>query len=1043
MGNQLGDYFNLAKNNQSIKNLPKLFKFIVFFLSVCLISVPGNRQNVEAANDKLCQQAVDVVLLMDRSGSMDYTSRCDWWGLECVGVKPNCSSYAWTLNTTYNETQAWCDAKTSSAPHQSVYLNIDPKKIVAAKSAADNFVDFLGTNDQSAVISFANEAILNKGLSNDHLASQGAINSMVASGATNIGDAIKRGIQELQSNRVNPQAGHIMILLTDGKANKPNGNGNDENPADVAYAQNQAVIAATAGFKIFTIGLGSDGEIDQTMLQNIANTTDAQYYHAPTQNDLQAIYSAISERVCQYGSISGCKYQDANHDGSIDGETKIAGWPITLTIGCKVFNQTTDESGCFQFSGLEPGTYTLSEGTKTGVSSIKTYPDQANYQINLSEGANLSNYNFANYIVVCGNGIKDDTEQCDDGNTASGDGCSASCQTETPPTSVCGNGEVETGEACDNGATNGDHVLCSAQCQLNSACNNGLDDDDDSLSDQADPGCHSDNNPTNSESYDKNDNNETDQPVCGNNLVESGEQCDDGNTTAEDGCSATCQTEGGGGPVCGDGVKEGSEQCDDGNTANGDGCSASCVVEQPASVCGNNKIETGEACDDGNTADGDGCSASCQIEVPVCGNNKIETGENCDDGNTTSGDGCSDLCQTEGGGGPTYSWLIADWGTCSADCGGGTQTRIVVCQDNNSQVVADEKCTETKPSTSQSCNPQSCGGGGSTYSWLTGNWGTCSADCGGGTQNRTAICQDNNQQTVADENCPSPKPELGQTCNTQGCGGGGGGGGGGVVSQDLIIFNEMVSEVTDTTATITWTTNKNATSRVVYDTVSHPEISGQLPPKYSYAFSNTEDSTKIVGHSMIITGLTPQTKYYFRPISSASPEKIGKEVTFNTGGVAGVKLTEQAVLNINKQAMVSSAKAGDVVKFKITIVNSGNQPAINVVVTDILPEGFSYQDGAKGTWSLGDLAANDSREIDYAVKVKDDIKEGVYTNKAQIKADNHDLVNTTASLEIKEGKVLGEKLAATGFSTADLLVLLSVLTTLIGSSIFLRRKYLS
>lgn len=44
--------------------------------------------------------------------------------------------------------------------------------------------------------------------------------------------------------------------------------------------------------------------------------------------------------------------------------------------------------------------------------------------------------------------------------------------------------------------------------------------------------------------------------ICGNNSVEAGEQCDDGNTAAGDGCSDTCQTEaaapagnGGGGPI--------------------------------------------------------------------------------------------------------------------------------------------------------------------------------------------------------------------------------------------------------------------------------------------------------------------------------------------------------------------------------------------------------------------------------------------------------------------------------------------------------------
>jgi len=44
-------------------------------------------------------------------------------------------------------------------------------------------------------------------------------------------------------------------------------------------------------------------------------------------------------------------------------------------------------------------------------------------------------------------------------------------------------------------------------------------------------------------------------PVCGNSIIETGEQCDDGNTNSGDGCSSTCQTEaappggGGGGAV--------------------------------------------------------------------------------------------------------------------------------------------------------------------------------------------------------------------------------------------------------------------------------------------------------------------------------------------------------------------------------------------------------------------------------------------------------------------------------------------------------------
>lgn len=49
----------------------------------------------------------------------------------------------------------------------------------------------------------------------------------------------------------------------------------------------------------------------------------------------------------------------------------------------------------------------------------------------------------------CGDRIVDAGEQCDDGNTANGDGCSSTCQMETR----CGNGTLENGEECDDGNT--------------------------------------------------------------------------------------------------------------------------------------------------------------------------------------------------------------------------------------------------------------------------------------------------------------------------------------------------------------------------------------------------------------------------------------------------------------------------------------------------------------------------------------------------------------------------------------------------------------
>jgi cysteine-rich repeat protein len=122
---------------------------------------------------------------------------------------------------------------------------------------------------------------------------------------------------------------------------------------------------------------------------------------------------------------------------------------------------------------------------------------------------------------------------------------------------------------------------------------------------------------------------------CGDGLIEDLETCDDGNTTAGDGCSASCEVEAGytcaGTPSvcairCGDGVRGGLEGCDDGNTTPGDGCATGCAVEP-----------------------GFTCVGSPSVCAPRCGDGVVIGAETCDDGFTQSGDGCSATCRTEAG----------------------------------------------------------------------------------------------------------------------------------------------------------------------------------------------------------------------------------------------------------------------------------------------------------------------------------------------------------------------------------------------------------
>jgi cysteine-rich repeat protein len=131
--------------------------------------------------------------------------------------------------------------------------------------------------------------------------------------------------------------------------------------------------------------------------------------------------------------------------------------------------------------------------------------------------------------VACGNGEVEPGEECDDGDTLSGDGCSDVCLEE-----ICGNARVDAGEECDDGNTLDDDD-CDSLCQLE----------------------------------------------CGNGNLDGDEQCDDGNRTNGDLCDENCIDE-----VCGNGVVQPGppkEDCDDGNTLSGDGCSSSCVAEAPAS----------------------------------------------------------------------------------------------------------------------------------------------------------------------------------------------------------------------------------------------------------------------------------------------------------------------------------------------------------------------------------------------------------------------------------------------------------------------------
>lgn len=252
--------------------------------------------------------------------------------------------------------------------------------------------------------------------------------------------------------------------------------------------------------------------------------------------------------------------------------------------------------------------------------------------------------------VACGNGRLEPGEECDDGNTAAGDGCSATCTDE--PFS-CGNGIVEPfgNEVCDDFDTAaGDG--CNADCTSNETCGNGVVDTirgetcDDGGGDfvasldgaQEVPAVVT--AATGTATFTLNPDDTLTYAVTttglsgimahihlgapgvsGDILINlTGGPTDWSGTTAPLSVDQLAYLRAGSLYVnvhtAANPLGEIRGQIGFAAPTGGDGCSADCRSNE---TCGNGVIDatTGEGCDDGDLAAGDGCDGSCQPEV--CG----------------------------------------------------------------------------------------------------------------------------------------------------------------------------------------------------------------------------------------------------------------------------------------------------------------------------------------------------------------------------------------------------------------------------------------
>jgi Ca-activated chloride channel family protein len=199
--------------------------------------------------------------------------------------------------------------------------DIEPTRMEAAKSAARIFIEKQPENVEIGVVSFSGFAAVVQKPTTDRDEVITAIERLMPQRRTAVGSGIATSLQaifavpdpEPQSSELFPSpepapateplprgkfAPAVIVLLTDGESNSG------------IHPLEAAAQASDLGVRIYTIGLGTpDGTIinvegwsvrvrlDEESLKSIAQKTDAKYFKAGSETDLNEIYKNLSTQL--------------------------------------------------------------------------------------------------------------------------------------------------------------------------------------------------------------------------------------------------------------------------------------------------------------------------------------------------------------------------------------------------------------------------------------------------------------------------------------------------------------------------------------------------------------------------------------------------------------------------------------------------------------------------------------------------------------------------------------------------------------------------
>ncbi len=243
-------------NSAVLKKLPKSWRVwmqpilpIFYTLGLAGLIVALARPQKGLEDSRVRTDAVDIILLLDLSGSMDTPD------FQKLGIKMS--------------------------------------RLDATKEVVERFLENR-PNDRIGMVAFASLPYAIAPLTLDHgwlvQRMEGLHTGMLDGNRTAIGDGIASAVNRLRDSEAKSK---VIILLTDGANN-----------FGTLSPENAASAAEALGIKIYTVGAGGGmrtgffpqrHEVDEESLQKIAQTTGAKFYRAKDLETLKDVYDEIDK----------------------------------------------------------------------------------------------------------------------------------------------------------------------------------------------------------------------------------------------------------------------------------------------------------------------------------------------------------------------------------------------------------------------------------------------------------------------------------------------------------------------------------------------------------------------------------------------------------------------------------------------------------------------------------------------------------------------------------------------------------------------------